>query len=334
MEQINDVRDENRSLNANLLQKIASIEQTLETSGRVVIYKIDKVDDEIKKVDDGLKSVDEKIIENRWVDVVKKKKPKNRAKATVIITPRNDVQREQLRKNIKEKINADGFEDAGISNAPANGVAIICENESDCEQLINEIESKMPQEVSVTKPKVLNPRIKIKRLHDADEDDNKLAETLKEKNPGLANAEFKIIKREQVRNYGRVLENVCNLIVEVSPSVHKEIMKTGKIKHTWEMVKVFDNVHVKRCYNCMGFNHNANECRNELACGRCAGKHKTSECAAEDEKCVNCVRANDRIKSTGHSKFSLDINHSAWSNKCEAFKRKVEHCKRTINVME
>lgn len=335
MNQLNEAKEENRRLNENLLQRISRIENTLEVSGRAVIDKIEKVDDEIKRVDDGLKCVDEKIDEGRWVDVVKKKKkPKNRLKSTVIITPRDNTQRDQLRKTIKEKISADGVEVTGISNAPANGVAIICESENDCAQLINEIESKMPQEVSVTKPKVLNPRIKLLRLHDADEDDNKLAEILKEKNPSIKNAEIKIIKRETVRSNGREMNDVCNVIVEVSPAVHNEIMKTRKLKHTWELVNVVDNVHVKRCYNCMGFNHNASECRNEAACGKCAGKHKTIECDNEARKCINCVRANDRIKSTGHSNFSLDVEHTAWSNKCEAFKRKVEHCKRAVNTLE
>lgn len=328
MNSMNAMRDENLIFKNEIMSRVTMIEGVLEVSGKTVI-------DEIKKIDDEVRKVDEKIDDNKWVEVKNKKKNKNQRKSTVIVTPRvKATSREQLRKSLKERINSDDFDIAGISNAPSNGVAITCDDPEKCNKLINEIENKMPQEVSVSMPKILNPRVKVLRLHDADEDDNKLAEILKDKNPSLEGAELKIIKREDVKINGRIIENVSNVIIEVSPKIHKEIMSAGKLKHVWEIVRVVDHVHVKRCYNCVAYNHNASVCRNETHCGKCSENHKTSECNSNIEKCINCVRANARMHSTGHTKFSIDVNHSAWSNKCESYRRKVEHCKKAVNTID
>ena len=48
---------------------------------------------------------------------------------------------------------------------------------------------------------------------------------------------------------------------------------------------------VKRCYNCQFYGHISRNCTNEVTCGRCAGKHKTEVCNAENLKCANCKRA-------------------------------------------
>lgn len=268
-------------------------------------------------------------------DCERRARPKKKSKATIIVTAReNGMKRENLRKSLKENINSDSFEVSGMSNAPLNGIAISCENEESCDKLINEIESKLPQDVVVTKPKKLRPRLKIIRLHDADEDNNRLVEILKKKNPCIANSELKVIKREEIRSKGNRIENLCNLIIEVSPEVHKEIMKTGKLKHEWEMVRVVDNIHVTRCFNCCGFNHKASSCSNVFSCGKCSEGHLSRECMNEVAKCINCIRANKRFQSAGHTKFLLDVNHSAWSKNCDSFKRKVEQCKNSINTID
>lgn len=331
---IDVMREENRNFYSDVINRITKIDTSMESSESAVMEEIKKIDEEVKKIDPILANVDEKINGSPWVEVGKKKNKKAK-KSTIIITPRNnDTERESLRKSLKQKINSDGFEISGMFNAPSNGVAILCENEENCEKLISEIELTMASEVNVTKPKMLRPRLKILRLHDADEDNNKLIETLKNKNPCIANAELKVVKREEVKIKGRRDENACNLIIEVNAEVHKEIMKTKKLRHVWEIVRVVDNIHVRRCYQCLGYNHNSSDCLNEIACGKCAGKHKSDVCTSSTEKCINCIRANERMKRTGHTKFSLDVNHNAWSHKCESFKRKVEHCKLAVNTLD
>ena len=48
---------------------------------------------------------------------------------------------------------------------------------------------------------------------------------------------------------------------------------------------------VTQCYKCKGFNHVAKDCKSEQKCVRCAGAHKSTECADKHKeflKCSNC----------------------------------------------
>lgn len=315
-----------------MTERIEKVEKTLEVSGKTVIEEIKKVDEEIKKVDLTLNN------DGAWTVVEKKNKKKpqsNFRKATVIVTPiHNNKPRDELRKSLKNNIESSANDIMRLANAPANGISIVCEDEEKCNKLIKEIESKFDDQVTVTKPKNFNPRIKLLKLHDADKDDNRFVEILKNKNPQLEMAELKIIKRENVRINGKIIENLTNVIIEVNPTIHNEIMKTRKIKHVWETVRVVDNVYVRRCYNCMGFNHNAIDCKNMKACGQCSGEHSSRECCVKEKTCVNCKKANHRMNQFGNTKITLDVNHSAWSNDCNVYKRKVEYSKKAINTID
>lgn len=319
-----------KKYHGELSVRLDKVESTLESSGKNVIEGIKKVDNEIKKVDESLN-------DGKWITVNNKKKnaKPNLRKATVIITPNgNEKSRNDLRRSIKEKIEGSDFDVMCLTNAPANGISIVCENEAKCDSLIKEIEAKLDENVTVSKPKNFNPRIKLVKVHDANEDDNKFVEILKAKNSHLQNAELKIIKREVVRINGKVIENLSNIIIEVNPFIHNEIMKTKRIKHIWEIVRVVDNIYIRRCYNCMGYNHNAADCKNMKACGSCAGEHSSKECSNIKKGCVNCIKANERMSAYGNSKLVLDINHSAWSNDCSIYKRKLEHSKKAINTID
>lgn len=319
-----------RKFHDEISSRLGKVEGTLENSGKNVIAELKKVDEEMKKVD-------EKITEGNWSTVEKKKKKNNSKirKSTVIITPNsNEKSRADLRKSIKEKIDSSDYDVLSVSNAPQNGVSIQCEDEEKCDKLIKEIEEKLDGNVTVSKPKSFNPRIKLIKLRDAEKDDNRFAEILKNKNPAFQGSELKIIRREVVRVSGKIIDNLSNIIIEINPKVHNEIMKTRKIKHVWEIVRVVDSIYVRRCYNCMGFNHNAADCKNRMACGDCAGNHSSKECKINVKKCINCVKANERMNADSQAKFKLDENHSAWSSECSMYKKKLEHSKKAINTID
>ena len=45
-----------------------------------------------------------------------------------------------------------------------------------------------------------------------------------------------------------------------------------------------------RCYNCQLHGHRAQECKNDVACAKCAGNHDTKQCESTIVKCINCKR--------------------------------------------
>ena len=69
---------------------------------------------------------------------------------------------------------------------------------------------------------------------------------------------------------------------------------------------------------CLGFNHKAEECKNEMACGKCAGKHKFKNCQSSEVKCINCFSVNTKLNLT------LDTAHVALDIQCPVFIKKME----------
>jgi hypothetical protein len=84
-----------------------------------------------------------------------------------------------------------------------------------------------------------------------------------------------------------------NLVVEVNSITRKKLLGK-KMKLGWNMCNVDDYIRINRCYKCSKFNHRAQDCKGEVTCPICAGKHFLRECQAtkEEYKCTNCVNFN------------------------------------------
>lgn len=94
----------------------------------------------------------------------------------------------------------------------------------------------------------------------------------------------KIIKKYIKNN------NSGSVILEFNPEIHKFILENTTVKLGWTNYKVFNYIDVARCFKCWGYHHKAIKCKKEVACRKCAGQHKESECTTGIKKCINCVR--------------------------------------------
>lgn len=121
-----------------------------------------------------------------------------------------------------------------------------------------------------------------------------------------------------------MLKSSGKSIVDEMSKVVEEVTKVVEEKST-EMTRVMDNIYIRRCYKCYGFNHHKIDCKNEQACPRCAGDHEVRDCQSTIRKCVNCIKCNRR---TGEN---FDSNHDIWSNKCNVFKIKLESSKKMFS---
>lgn len=100
-----------------------------------------------------------------------------------------------------------------------------------------------------------------------------------------------------------------NWIIEAPAGECRKIVKTGKIKLFYEVIKAEFYIRVLRCTNCQELsNHTKSQCEFRSRCANCSGKHLTSECEENIKKCINCLRYNKE-----------DFNHPAYSPQCPIF---------------
>jgi len=88
------------------------------------------------------------------------------------------------------------------------------------------------------------------------------------------------------------------VIAEVNAKTHDVILEEERMKVEWNICKVLyrvkNYIEILRCFKCCGYYHFARNCKKEVACGQCAGKHVSRECKDKTKECVNCE---DKIKS-------------------------------------
>lgn len=117
-------------------------------------------------------------------------------------------------------------------------------------------------------------------------------------------------------------------IVECDPLSAEKILKQEKISIGWSICRVFEYVHVFRCFKCGDYDHKATECKKEDRCLKCASKeHKTEDCVSDYYKCCNCIAANEKLK------LNLKVDHTVFDANCPVYLRKVDAQKRSIKIV-
>lgn len=312
----NDTKNEDRF--NKIMSKIDHIENSLDISEKKVVDEITKAAEEGKS------------FKAPWTTVVKqgKKKPD----PVVVITPTDKLQdRKKTIQSIKNAIDPTAFAVQGINNASNNGVVVRCLNDDGRDKFLDEASQKLSENYEVKKPTKRLPRFKILRVNDPEVEDLKFITKLKQQNPTIADdkCKFEIIKREQVKVRGVDIASCFNIVIQTDGETFSKVMKNDRILVGYERFKVVDNVYVRRCWNCYGFNHIASNCNlTQKVCSSCSLFHEKSTCTETIEKCINCVQFNKK-----HG-LSIDVQHNVWSRDCQVYKKKLIVSKRAISYVE
>lgn len=310
-----------------LSERISKIENVMHESGKSIVSEMTKMVDEVTKVVDEKSTemtrvMEQTIVENdsEWHKVEKKKKkPKDKV---IVITPSSNQSRTELKKSLRSSIDASKFNVNGISRTSKNGIAVKCKDDESIDKLIEEVRAKFGEDVNTKRPKEMTPRIKILRVNDPELCDKAFIDQLKIRNPFLTDSNMNVLRRENVKRNGMIIDGVFNMVLEVDGESYEKIMTEKKLKHHFEVYRVVDSIYIRRCYQCWGFNHHRIDCKNDLACPKCAGNHEAKECNNETKKCINCIKFNERVGT------SLDFNHDVWSSQCGVFKKKLERSRK------
>lgn len=249
----------------------------------------------------------------------------NSNKPSVMIKPKNCNQNStKTCDEIKSQINRKEVNACGIRKLYGGGMVVTCENNNSAMKMKQIVEEKFGEKYEVNLPQTMKPRIKILNVDDIQE--NEIVVELKERNEWLPESADIVLKK--IIEKKTVDQKVVDVILEVDNECFENMMDAGRVNLGWKSCKVLHHVHITQCYNCCGFGHIAKNCKNKLACSKCGGEHKISECEKEEVKCVNCHMLNQKYK------MKLDTNHRPWSKLCETYKKRIERFSRNFNIQQ
>ena len=212
-----------------------------------------------------------------------------------------------------EVVNRDIIKDAsinskvGISSTYNNNkgdTVLVCDSEQGKNRLVANLKEKIKNREIIT-PQPKRPTIRVTGL-DLEPTPAEVLSSAKELNAekGILIDEdnFKVIKiKPHFKNNKKF-----QVIVRVSNDIRAAIERADNFLFVClNRCHVFDDLHVKRCNLCQGYNHYRDQCNKTVpVCGKCAESHETEQCTPEQAKCVNCT--NNRFEETGH--YTSDKN--------------------------
>lgn len=257
---------------------------------------------------------------NSYADVLKVNDP------VVVIVPKDVEQKSSVTKKlIKDKIDPADNNVSGIRSGANGSVVVECKSKAATEQFKEQAVSKLGDQYLIKLPEQRKPKLKIINIHEKLSDEVIVANIKKQNEFINPEADIKVVKINETKR-GRYTDYA--IIIETDSKTFADIVSREKLSIGWDKCKVFEHIQVYRCYKCLGFNHQAKDCKSTKKCKWCSEEHKEEDCKSDVQKCVNCVWANKNLK------LDLDVNHHAYSKDCEVLANKIDRERKKINFSE
>lgn len=202
----------------------------------------------------------------------------------------------------------------------ANGTVTIECNNGNIENVRAQTEAALGSDYEVKIPQKFKPRIKAIGIH-ARCSPEEMIKYICCQNPVIRNdSTVEIIQIRETR-----LKNGYTAIIELDGKTYTDVLQIGKLNIKWDRCSVFENINIRRCFNCSGYFHGFEKCSSAKACSKCSEEHELKDCTNGIYSCINCKKANEKLN------LNLDINHPAWSDECEVYKRNAASKIRSID---
>lgn len=241
----------------------------------------------------------------------------NKSEQFVVVKPKKNQNSDTTRAELARKIpNPESV--SAVHKIPKGGLVINCKNIEESKKLQKEASTKLGEDYTVIIPELKNPKMKILDMcENLSEDD--IIKYIKKQNTYLSDGYIKVLDI-----YENNLNKQFNAIIEVDTTTFQKINEQKKIIIGWNVCRVYEYIHIKRCYKCCGFNHKSSVCKNKQACLKCGGEHIKKNCTSMESECVNCKSINEKLN------LKFDTNHPAYSRECPVYKRKIENVQKNI----
>lgn len=307
-----------------ILQKVDIDFKVVTESIKTIAHQVENIQTKIEdEISSQLKSIENKITPSNTfseaqnqIKVIEKNRPSyaNALKNPVlIIKPKNKEQSSKLTSNeIKDIIiDPESYNVRGVKEFAEGKVIIACKDAESVEKFKEQVKGRMGENYEINIPKIKMKQIKVWGLSETCSESD-FIEKISRCN--------KIVDNESKINVVSIKESVRGVMVliEADEVTHQRLIEAERIYLDWDICRVYEYIHVTRCFNCQQFNHTSKYCKSNEKCGVCSGDHKTDNCTSEEIKCVNCIEAKQRMG------IDVDENHKAWDMSCPVYVRKVE----------
>ncbi len=230
----------------------------------------------------------------------------------VLVKPKTKQKCSATRAILNEKNIPNQIAINSVNNLPNGGVEIQCENKSDVVKLQEKAIVELGEEYTIIIPNRRNPKIRVTNMSEKQTNVDIIA-SIKKHNESMKDADVKVLHVFEVKH-----NETYGAIIELDSRSFNALMTKNKVVIGPDICNITESVSVLRCYNCCGYNHKSNICKNKKACLRCGGEHVVRECKATKNECVNCKIASEKLR------LDIDWNHPAWSKSCTVLQRNIE----------
>lgn len=295
--------------------------KSLKTMLNKCVEKIEMQEKIIDKLSNKTEEIIHQALEEKPSTYAEKLKM-GKSEPVVVIKPKNGDQRSsKTKEEIKEKLNPVQLSVKSMRNVTKGGILLECKNNEAVEKVKEEVREVLGENYEVKVPVKRKPRIKITGLSE-ERSEEELVENMILQNDYLdENASIKILHRTQRR--GKY--NLFSVIAEVDGKSYMSLIKNQKINVGWDRCYVSEVLSIMRCYKCSGYQHKARDCKNPVACPKCARNHLLDQCTNNTKECINCKMASRKLN------IKIDCNHEAWDRSCPVYSRKVNTERNKIN---
>lgn len=102
-------------------------------------------------------------------------------------------------------------------------------------------------------------------------------------------------------------KNVKQTTLQIDIVTYKKILIQGHLLVGLDECSIYDAIFVPRCYNCNGYFHSKDFCRNYIVCSICSKSYNVKDCSQGSLKC--CINCHDlKMKR----KLDISIDHATW----------------------
>jgi hypothetical protein len=231
----------------------------------------------------------------------------------VVVKPKNSDQNsletshqiKSLFDPVESKIN-------GLKNVSKGGVVIVCKDKASTKKCSEELISKLGEDYEVSLPESKGPLLKVWGMTEVIPKEDFIDKIRRQNDCIRKSSKINVVNIKANRR------GVASLI-EVDEQTYESLLSVGRIYIGWDSCRVYQHMDILRCFKCNQFGHMAIKCERAVCCADCAENHESKDCDSGVKKCVNCEYAKKTFK------IDVNSNHPAYSMKCPAYLKKLEH---------